>query len=303
MNRIAYKLISVGAFFSVFFMVSACTTSGDAEEISPVVPNSASGGNGGGSDDPVSSSSSAGDESDADVDSVIAKMIWYLVPASKFTTGGTSFSVKEFMISTTEVTQRLYGKLMEKMPLQGRTGDNYPVENVNWFQAALFCNELSKSIGLDTAYVYTSVGLNDALEGLKIDYSVESVRLPTEMEWEIAARGGTTTTYYWGTDQASEYAYYGQANGPVEVAKYEPNEFWLYDMAGNVAEWVNDWFASYPTGPVDNYTGPESGSYRVIRGGGWSDPIKDCAPDVRDKKEPLFKSAKVGFRVVHSAGF
>lgn len=299
-----YKLILSIVGLALFFTFSACTASGDSEEISPVMPNSASGGSSGKSgDDPVSSSSSAKEESSADIDSAIAGMVWYAVPASMLTKGGVSFSVDEFKMSTTEVTQGLYGKLMGEKPAQSHTGDKYPIENVNWYQAVLFCNKLSKWAGFDTAYIYKSVGSSEALDGLKIDYSVESIRLPTEMEWEIASRGGTTTTYYWGTDPASDYAYYGQSNGPSEVAQFEPNAYWLYDMAGNVAEWVNDWYGAYPTESVVNYGGPETGNYRVIRGGGWSNVIKDCAPDVRDKKEPSYKSAKVGFRVVHSAGF
>ena len=304
MDRLAYKLILSIVGLALSFTFSACTASGDAEEISPVMPDSASGGSSGKSgDDPVSSSSEAKKESNAEIDSAIARMGWSDIPASKLTKGGVSFTVDEFKMSTVEVTQGLYGTLMGEMPTQGHTGDKYPIENVNWYQAALFCNKLSKWSGFDTAYIYKSVGKSDALDDLEIDYSVESIRLPTEMEWEIASRGGTTTTYYWGTDPASDYAYYGQSSGPSEVAQFEPNAYGLYDMAGNVAEWVNDWYGAYPAESVINYGGPDKGDYRVIRGGGWSNVIKDCAPDVRDKKEPSYKSARVGFRVVHSAGF
>jgi formylglycine-generating enzyme required for sulfatase activity len=123
------------------------------------------------------------------------------------------------------------------------------------------------------------------------------------MEWEIAAHGGTTSTYYWGTAEASKYAYYGQSKGPARVAQFIPNDYHLYDMAGNVAEWVNDWYSSYASSSMSNPVGPESGSYRVIRGGGWSSVVKDIAPDARDKKEPRYKSAAVGFRIVYSEGF
>ena len=81
------------------------------------------------------------------------------------------------------------------------------------------------------------------------------------------------------------------------------NAYSLYDMAGNVAEWVNDWYGAFPTKESKNYTGVSQGSSRVVRGGGWNDPIKDCAPDVREKKDPLYASHALGFRVVYSKGF
>jgi formylglycine-generating enzyme required for sulfatase activity len=294
---------------ALFFAFSACTASGEQEDISPTAPDSASGGRGGNSsavenssanDDPGSSSSQK--EMDA-VDSAIAAVIFYNVPATTIKKGGVSYSVDKFLVSTTEVTQGLYSKLMGNMPTQSNNGDDFPIENVNWFQAALFCNEFSKRAGYDTAYVYTSVGENSSLANLTIDYSVAAMRLPTEMEWEIAAHAGTSTTYYWGTAEASKYAYYGQSKGPARVAQFVPNDYNLYDMAGNVAEWVDDWYANYASTSMSNPTGPENGSYRVVRGGGWSDPIKDCAPDTRDKKDPKYKSSTVGFRIVYSEGF
>lgn len=304
------RALSLVAFLWAGMGLCACTASGDAEEISPVAPNSAAGGKDGKSsatgkssakETPGSSSSSQG-EMDA-ADSAIAEIIFYKVEPMTIKKGAASYTVGSFMISVTEVTQGLYAKVMGDLPDQSNTGYDYPVENVSWYQAALFCNEVSKRAGYDTAYIYTSVSEGGTLKGLKIDYSVPSMRLPTEMEWEIAARGGTTTTYYWGTAEASKYAYYGQSKGPSKVAQFVPNDYNLYDMAGNVAEWVNDWFSSYPSSSVTNPVGPESGSNRVIRGGGWSSVVKDIAPDVRDKKEPQYKSATVGFRIVYSEGF
>lgn len=311
MNRSLYvRALLLVAFLLAGMGLCACTASGDAEEISPVAPNSAAGGKDGkssaggkssGKEVPGSSSSSQG-EWDA-VDSAIAGIVFYEVVPMTIKKGGASYSVSAFKVSQTEVTQELYEKVMGKLPEQSNEGYDYPVENVNWFQAALFCNEVSKRAGFDTAYIYTSVGSEDVLKGIKIDYSVASMRLPTEMEWEIAAHGGTTSTYYWGTAEASKYAYYGQSKGPARVAQFVPNDYHLYDMAGNVAEWVNDWYSSYPSSSMFNPVGPESGTYRVIRGGSWNSVAKDIAPDVRDKKDPRYNSATVGFRIVYSEGF
>ena len=311
MNRSLYvRALLLVAFLCAGMGLCACTASGDAEEISPVAPNSAAGGKDGkssaggkssGKEVPGSSSSSQG-EWDA-VDSAIAGIVFYEVVPMTIKKGGASYSVSAFKVSQTEVTQELYEKVMGKLPDQSNEGYDYPVENVNWFQAALFCNEVSKRAGFDTAYIYTSVGSEDVLKGIKIDYSVASMRLPTEMEWEIAAHGGTTSTYYWGTAEASKYAYYGQSKGPARVAQFIPNDYHLYDMAGNVAEWVNDWYSSYPSSSMFNPVGPESGTYRVIRGGSWNSVAKDIAPDVRDKKDPRYNSATVGFRIVYSEGF
>ena len=174
---------------------------------------------------------------------------------------------------------------------------------MSWYDAARFCNALSKKVGLDTAYVYESINSGGELENLSVNYAVKSVRLPTEMEWEIAARAGTSTTYYWDTDVASKYAYYAQDKGPVAVAGFTPNELDLYDMAGNVAEWVNDWYGAYPTVSQDNYTGPAEGTYKGIRGGGWSDKAPALASAERDKKDPKYHSQTIGFRIVYSKGF
>lgn len=286
------------------FSLVACTATGDSADISPA--GSDGGGNGGksGNNEPVNnvgSSSSADDPQEAEGLSDLVNMV--KIPAMSFTRGTAVFSVDAYSISTTEVTQGLYRKVMGAVAKDDSLGDDYPVFNVSWYDAALFCNALSKKVGYDTAYVYESVNSGGELINLSINYEVESVRLPTELEWEIAARAGTSTTYYWGTDDAYKYAYYAQRKGPVAVAGLVPNEAGLYDMAGNVAEWVNDWFYAYPTVSQDNYAGPEEGDYKVVRGGGWSDKAPALASSEREKKAPKHYSATIGFRIVYSMGF
>lgn len=288
------------AGMAVFSLV-ACTANGESADASPT---SHHGGNPYVDNNPGNKdNSSSSTESDSSKSSIQDLVEMASVPAVTFSRGSVDYHINAFAIGKTEVTQGLYREVMGNVPKDDALGDNYPIFNVNWYDAALFCNALSKKAGLDTAYVYKSVSDGGELINLSINYAATTVRLPTEMEWEIAARAGTLTTYYWDTDVASKYACYAQSKGPVAVAGYTPNAFDLYDMAGNVAEWVNDWYGSYPTASQDNYTGPEEGKYKGIRGGGWSDKAPALATAERDKKEPMYHSQTVGFRVVYSAGF
>lgn len=284
----------------------ACTANGDKAEVNPIIPtpsekSSSSAENPGSSESGNSSSSVVLDT--ATVWNLFKDTAWVSVGAGEMVWGSITFKVNDFSISKTEVTQAVYKAVMGDIPQQSNSGEDYPVENVSWYDAVLFCNAVSKLLNLDTAYVYTSVGAENYLKDLTIDYSAKSIRLPTEIEWEIAARAGTSTTYYWDTDEAKKYAYYAQSKGPVKVAQYIPNALGLFDVAGNVAEWVNDWYGAYPTKSVENYTGVESGSLRVVRGGGWSDKAPALSTGERDKKDPLTKTHMLGFRVVLSEGF
>lgn len=296
--------------------MSACTTTNEAETIDPsdqkVKP--ASGHSGSDKQDAEDSEPVEKDSSDADsgnvelnFDESLKDYAEYLkfvrIPLTTIKYGSIKYTANTFYMVSTEVTQGLYEAVVGTLPSQDKEQGNLPVVNVSWYDAALFCNALSKMAGLDTAYVYESVGDKNYLKDLSIDYSVPSIRLPTETEWEIAAHAGTTTRFYWGDEVASDYAYYGQDKGPAEVGTRLPNAYELYDMAGNVAEWVNDWYASYSTVDQENPTGPETGASKSVRGGGWSDKVSDIAPKERNKKDPLYHGVTLGFRIVYSAGF
>lgn len=321
------KIIQVSVFSVLLTAalcgMSACTATNDAESVDPTEENvKPSGGSSGGnksdkSDDSVDSDSTSLDTVATDSSSeegtfsfdtdVFKDYAEYLkiekIPATTIKYGTTKNTVSTFYMASTEVTQGLYEFVMGSIPKQDKNNAKLPVVNVSWYNAVLFCNALSKKAGLDTAYVYRSIGDENYLEKLTIDYSVASIRLPTEMEWEIAARGGVTTRFYWGDDVASNYAYYGQSKGPAEVGGYRPNAYELYDMAGNVAEWVNDWYAAYLTADQVNPIGPETGASKCVRGGGWSDKVANIAPKERDKKDPLYHGVTLGFRFVYSRGF
>jgi formylglycine-generating enzyme required for sulfatase activity len=168
---------------------------------------------------------------------------------------------KGFWIGQTPVTQSAYEKVMGTNPSKFR-GDLLPVENVSWDEANAFC---------------LSVGM----------------RLPTEAEWEWASRGGMEIARY---GQLGEIAWYrGNSSGRThQVALKEPSGYGLYDMLGNVWEWVADWYAEYPVarnGPrccdnpdpaVLDPKGPPTGRYCVLRGGSWNDFSADVRMSLRD---------------------
>ena len=286
----------VAASLFVFSLV-ACSATGESADM----PHSSLNGDADGGNSGNGNKDNPGGDSQDSLDlSEWVEMV--NIPAMSFTRNDVVFSVNAYSIGVTEVTQGLFRKVTGSIAKEDSLGDDYPVFNVSWYDAAVFCNALSKKAGLDTTYVYESRNSGGELVGLSIDYSTKSVRLPTEMEWEIAARAGTSTTYYWDTDVASKYAYYGQSNGPAKVAGYIPNDAGLYDMAGNVAEWVNDWYYAYPTVSQKNYSGPAEGTYKVLRGGGWSDKAPALASGEREKKAPKHRGQTIGFRIVYSSG-
>ena len=152
-------------------------------------------------------------------------------------------------------------------PPQNR--DNYPVVYVSWYAARYYCQSNGK-------------------------------RLPSEAEWERAARAGTFTDYSFGADVAelAEYAWYNSnsENHLRLVADRKPNKFQLYDMHGNVWEWVYDWYAPYAKGRVKNPQGPSRGKYRVLRGGSWLSPAEHLRSSMRGDDSPVNTSGDVGFR-------
>ena len=158
-----------------------------------------------------------------------------------------------------------------------------PVESVSWWDAIRFCNALSHREGLTPAY-----RLRAEVEGVEWDASVDGYRLPTEAEWEHACRAGTTGPRY---GQLDEIAWYrGNSNGRIhDVGGKQPNAWGLCDMLGNVWDWC--W---------DVYDAEVYGTYRVLRGGGWSDEHWSCRASVRRCSHPTFQIDDVGFRIARS---
>jgi len=208
-------------------------------------------------------------------------------------TDGVIDSISGFYMMKTEVSQALFISIMAKNP-SAYTNVAYPVEYISWNDATSFCNAISKALNFSLTY-----------SGDVSTLGITSVRLPTEAEWEYAARAGSTSLYSWGdqTDGTlpSTYTNPVVATSADSVGKRSPNAFGLYDMQGNVWEWTNDWFGALDLSPKQtNPTGAISGSTRVIRGGGFDTPLsaRSFATANRANQAPNLPKADLGFRVV-----
>lgn len=177
-------------------------------------------------------------------------------------------TVDAFYMDVVEVTNAMYAAFDPGHSSFNNTPD-HPVEEVSWWDAIKYCNWRSRGEGLEEVY--------DESTG-EADFSKKGYRLPTEAEWEYAARGGLEGKRYpWGDDISHEDANYSgtdgrdQWDGTSPVGSFSPNGYGLADMAGNVYEWVNDWYDGnyYSSSPSSNPTGPETGASRVSRGGSW----------------------------------
>jgi uncharacterized protein (TIGR02171 family) len=227
-----------------------------------------------------------------------------------------------FRMDSAEVTQASYAGLMGLNPVPASSaygrGDAYPVYNVSWFDAALYCNARSKAEGADTVYRYSRVdragsGSVYALGGLEVRLDVSGYRLPTESEWEYAAGAGKSSDFGWGSladsAEARDYAWYdANAGGKTHpVAGLKPNAFGLYDMAGNVMEWVNDWKGPYPKGESEDFAGsrdPGPEFDTPIKGGAFKYGMRELRPANRSATYSTIRSATaeyVGFRCAFGA--
>jgi formylglycine-generating enzyme required for sulfatase activity len=206
--------------------------------------------------------------------------------------------VDAFLMDKYEVTQDQYRQL-QLSDVSRFQGDRLPVEQRTWIDAIRFCNERSYEEGLDPCYDE---------ETLECDFEANGYRLPTEAEWEYAARAGTSTSYFFGNDprRLGQYAWTEDDSGErtQEVGTKRANPWGLYDMYGNVAEWVHDYYGEdyYGSSPERNPRGPQQGEFRVVRGGGWSSNAEATRSSYRSFSASVddgcLVSDAIGFRCV-----
>ncbi len=184
-------------------------------------------------------------------------------------------TLSDYYIGETQVTQALWQAVMGYNPSRFK-GANRPVECVSWNDCQRFIVKLNKLTG-------------------------KSFHLPTEAEWEFAARGGKNSRgyKYSGSNNLDEVAWFADNNNreTKDVKKKLANELGLYDMSGNVWEWCNDWYGKYPSSPQTNPQGPSSGSDRVIRGGSWNNRMRVCRSVFCNYYSPSLSGDDLGLRL------
>jgi serine/threonine protein kinase len=204
--------------------------------------------------------------------------------------------IPSFYISPYEITMEQWAMVFPGSTLKDEERD-LPVTNVSFDEVIQFCNEKSLLDGLQPCYEYVD-------NYIVCDFQASGYRLPTEAEWEFAAKEGKYETPYTysGSNNIDQVAWYIENSGghshPVGEKKY--NKLKLFDMSGNVSEWVWDWYAPYSANVPFSFTGPESGTDKVIRGGSWKDPAREARITNRAYAKPYSKTNYIGFRVVRS---
>jgi len=197
---------------------------------------------------------------------------------------------RPFLLGETPVTQRLWELAMGKCPAFRKDPDR-PVEKVSWLDAVAFCNRLSELEGY--APVYEVVGRDVSWrEG------ADGFRLPTEAEWEYAARAGQRLPFA-GAAVPGEVGWIQEnsGGGTMPVGRKLPNGWGLLDMTGNVHEWVWDRYGAYPTAAVTDPRGAERGNARVYRGGCYESPASAARVAARLRIHPTYKSSTLGLRI------
>jgi formylglycine-generating enzyme len=193
--------------------------------------------------------------------------------------------VDEFCLAECQVTNHEYARFLQATGIEppplwndpNFSHSDQPVVAVSWFEAVRYCEWRSEATG-------------------------QKYRLPTEAEWERAARGGKESELFpWGSDPPQLLTNYSERwrNGPELVAQYPPNDFGLFDICENVHEWCSDWFQAdyYGVSPERNPLGPQTGERRASRGGSWRHHVKVARCAARSSLPPMFKYADYGFRV------
>ena len=210
---------------------------------------------------------------------ILEKRKMLIIPAGEYISGSDKFNderpqkrifIGAFFIDKFEVTQKEFRQVMGKNPSEFR-GDNLPVDHVNWYEARDYCSKSGK-------------------------------RLPTEAEWEKAARSGTAFNFYWGAKPDDSYAWHWDNSSRKTniVGQKKPNNYGLYDISGNVWEWTADWYEEnyYKIRSSNNPASPFNGKHRVLRGGSFMDRPDGLRITRRNWDLPGSRFKNFGFRCV-----
>ena len=268
-----------------------------------------------------------------------------LIPAGSFTMGDAldgmssapthTVNVSAFYMGKYEVTKALWDEVLTwgaansytDLSAGGGKASNHPVHTITWFDMVKWCNARSQKDGVTPVYTVSGAVMKTGTTAPTANWSANGYRLPTEAEWEKAARGGKSGKRFpWGDtishSQANYYASSGYSydlsgavnnNHPSYTAGGQPytspvgsfaaNGYGLYDMAGNVWQWCWDWYGSYnPAGLTDPRGPAASGTYRMDRGGSWNDYGADyCRVAYRNGSIPFLSKPNLGFRVARSS--
>ena len=268
-------------------LVVSCGDDDNEEDVQTSASDQNSGNNGGSND---SGSENVFPGKVFTVNGVSFKMI--AVKGGTFTMGATSeqtgaesdespthsVTLSDYYIGETEVTQELWNAVMGSNPSYFTGNMQRPVEMVSWNDCQTFISRLNELTG-------------------------ETFRLPTEAQWEYAARGGNQAQgrLYSGSNTIDDVAWYTSNSSSTThpVKTKAPNELGIYDMSGNVLEWCSDWYDSYSSAAQTDPTGPSTGSYRVRRGGSWGHSATYCRVAHRSLCPPALVNGDTGLRLAY----
>ncbi len=236
------------------------------------------------------------------------------VSSGTFHNGSSDVSVSSFYIGRYELTQAEYQAVMGNNPAHFGDNPNHPVEQVSWFDAIEYCNRRSLQEDFRPCYSYGNYGTNpdnwpsgwnssdNYHTNVSCDWSADGYRLPTEMEWMFAAKGGNESRgyIYSGSNNYDDVVWCYENSGATthKVGTKLPNELEIFDMNGNVWEFCWDIYAeNYPSSPQINPHGPDSGNYRATRGACWTYGAQYCTIAYRFYDYPTARRNYIGFRI------